>query len=437
MEYSNKLSLLYTNAKAFAFAIALVALCSPSASAFASLPLARPNIVLIVADYMGYGDIEPYGAKDIRTPSLASLAQEGVKYTNYYAAAPVCIPSRASLMSGLYPAKSLARKNLSRGVGLPAERNTLLQNLKAAGYATAMVGKWHLGAEEGFKPNDHGFDYYYGFNAWTLGHHDHLTSDGEPGLYRNDELLSDEGYLTELFSKEATRFIESKADAPFFLYLSYNAGLPPYQRPDLARSKWGSGWDANDASRADYVSMVESMDQGIATILKKLEEKKLVENTLLIFTYDHGGRHLVDSGPLFHGFSTLWEGGIRVPLIIRWPNEIQYHSVVYSPAIAMDLTATMINAAQPDKTIEALDGINLAGIAKDGERFKERPLFWRHGNMKAVRQGDWKYIVDGHSQLLFNLHTDISERKNVFHQHPNKVRHLKGLLDKWELSLSP
>jgi arylsulfatase A-like enzyme len=277
--------------------------CLFSTDVFAQKDKQPPNIILIVADYMGYSDIEPYGATDIKTPSLNVLASQGIKFSNHYAAASFCIPSRASLMSGKYPSKVLQGFEHKRGRGLHSKNNNLLKGLKSNGYKTALIGKWHLGLEDNFNPNDHGFDYFLGFNTWTLGYHNHLTSDGEPGLYRNKKLVNESGYLTDIFTHEAVQFIESNNKEPFFLYLSYNSGLPPYQKPDLAKSQWDSGWDANKATRSDYVSMIESMDFGIGRVLKKLNSLNLDDNTLVIFTYDHGGRHLVDSGPLFHGLA--------------------------------------------------------------------------------------------------------------------------------------
>lgn len=394
----------------------------------------KPNVILIVADYMGYADIEPYGSKDIKTPSLNALASQGLLFSNHYAAAPICIPSRASLMSGKYPAKVMEGFKLGRGRGLHSKNNNLLSGLNASGYNTALIGKWHLGAEQNFRPNDHGFDYFFGFNSWTLGHHTHLTSDGDPGLFRNKEPAIAKGYLADIFTQEAIQFIDKSADDPFFIYLSYNAGLPPYQAPNLPKSEWASGWDANDASRADYIAMIERMDQGIGKVLNKLSQHELEQNTLVIFTYDHGGRHLVDSGPLFHGFGTLWEGGIRVPLIIRWPNRVKKTGVFATPTIAMDLTATMLDAAQADSTSDSLDGTSLFNIMKNSDKFEHRNLYWRHGGMKAIRKNNWKYVVDGHSQLLFNLDADISER-NKFHKNPKKVNELKQKLAEWEINL--
>ncbi|MEM8499735.1 MAG: sulfatase-like hydrolase/transferase [Pseudomonadota bacterium] len=394
-----------------------------------------PNIILIVADYMGYADIEPYGAKDIRTPALKSLADAGTRFTSFYSAAPKCVPARAALLSGKYPSKVLSKLTpFSKSQGLRARDNILVAQLKAGGYNTAMIGKWHLGSGKNFKPTDHGFDSFLGFDDWTLGYHNHLTSNGEPGLLRDGMLVNETGYLTELFSDEAVRVINS-SDSPFFIYLSYNTGLPPYQRPNMPESEWDSGWDVNEASRADYVAMVESMDSSIARVLHTLQQRQIEENTLVIFTYDHGGRHLVDAGPLFHGFGTLWEGGIRVPMIMRWPNKVASSKTASTPAIAMDLTATMLFAAGRKIPNGSLDGINLLPLSNASAQASHRSFFWRSGKMKAVRHVQWKYIIDGHTQLLFDLDSDIGERRNVFAEYQPIATQLRGKLADWEASL--
>lgn len=401
----------------------------------------RPNVVLIVADYMGYSDIGPYGATDIRTPSLDGLAADGVRFSDYYAAAPICGPSRAALMSGYYPARVGLESNISSAdEGLSSKHNTLVRELDAAGYTTGLVGKWHLGSGPDFSPAAHGFDSFFGFHAWTLGYHNHLTSGGEPGLYRGDEVVDEPGYLTDLFTDEATAFIETNAERPFFLYLAYNTGLPPYQGPDLPESEWDTGWDVNEAGRDDLVAMIEAMDRGIGRVLDALRDQGLEENTLVLFTYDHGGRHLVRSDPLFHGFATLWEGGIRVPLIVRWPQRFGGDTTFEEPAIAMDVTATILDAAGRGAAIPQLDGVSLLPALEHPEGGSERTFCWRIGSprarQKAVRRGRWKYVVDGGTQFLFDLDADIGERHNSFAEHPEIVRELRDALAEWERSVA-
>lgn len=383
-----------------------------------------PDIVLIVADYMGYADTEPYGAEDISTPAIATLAEQGIRYTHHYAAAPSCIPSRAALLSGRYPRTVLERNPEDGVLGLHERNNHLLQGLKQAGYRTAAVGKWHLGSSKGFHPLDHGFDYFYGFDSWTLAPHNHLTSDGEPGLRRNRQTISATGYLSDLLSQQAMDFMTAEGNEPRFLYLNFTGGLPPYQSPSLPEAQWHTGWQAQSADRSSYAAKIEQMDRGIGTLLASLKE-----NTLVIFTYDHGGRHLVDSGPLFHGFSTLWEGGIRVPLIMRWPGQTVAGSHSDDITIAMDITATILAAA--GQTQPGIQGLNL--FTKPGPKEKTgRNLFWQHGRMSAVRRGPWKYLRDGHTQFLFNVEKDSGERHNLFYQHPVEVQALSSVLERWQ-----
>ncbi|MDH3440969.1 MAG: sulfatase-like hydrolase/transferase, partial [Gammaproteobacteria bacterium] len=298
----------------------------------------RPNVVLIIADYMGYSDIEPYGATDIQTPSLSRLADEGVKFTNFYAAAPVCGPARAALYTGRYPAAIGFEQNIrTEDDGLVASVPTLSRWLGDAGYRTALYGKWHLGYGPQHSPKSHGFESFLGHLHWTISYYSHVNDRGEPGLYDNDGLVDREGYLTDILSDEAVGFIEQNDDDPFFLTLAYNAALPPYQPPGLPASEWDKGWNVNEASREDLVGMIERMDDGIGRVLDALDATGKSDNTVVIYTHDHGGRHLVNHGPLFHGFANLFEGGIRVPAIIRYPRHLPAGKTESMPAIAMDL----------------------------------------------------------------------------------------------------
>ena len=420
-------------------AVVILVLAAPGHAAAQDATL--PNIVLIVSDYMGYSDIEPYGATDVRTPALREISRDGVRFTSYYAASPVCGPSRAALLSGRYPARVRMEANVPPDFGgLSFEYGTLVRELKAAGYRTAMVGKWHLGRGVGYSPRSHGFDSFFGHHDWTIGYHTHLNQAGQPGLYRGEELVSEEGYLTELLSIEATRFIEASAGAPFFLYLAYNAGLPPYQGPDLPEAEWQTGWNVSEATREDYIAMVEAMDEGIGTVMGKLDELGLAENTLVIYTYDHGGQDLVRSDPLFHGFGSLWEGGIRVPLLVRWPARIESSQDVDRPSIAMDLTATMLAAAGREPETLDLDGRNLLPLLVDGAEVPAETLYWRFqgpgGIMRAVRRDNWKFLVDRDAHFLFDLDTDIGERNNLFSSQPELAEELRQAFMAWSQSLT-
>lgn len=420
---------------------ALVACAFAGTSAAAEPPGQQPNIVLIVSDYMGYQDTEPYGATDVRTPQLSRLAAEGVRLTDFYAAAPVCGPARAALYTGQYPARLGFEKNIrTEADGLSASVPSLPRWLKDAGYVTALFGKWHLGYDTDFTPNAHGFDEFLGHHQWTVGYYNHLTEQGEPGLYENDHVVEREGYLTDLLTDEAVGFIGRNRERPFFVTLAYNAGLPPYQPPGLPESEWGRGWNVDEASRDDYTAMVERMDEGIGRVLDALDQHDLARRTLVIYTYDHGGRHLVNSGPLFHGFATLWEGGLRVPLIMRLPGILPAGQSSSTPAISMDLTATVLDVAGLPEPVTPIDGVSLLPALRGGEAPSARPFFWRadlynFGRQQAVREGRWKYVVDDSTQFLFDLDADVGERANLYSRQPEVAHRMARLLADWQASL--
>ena len=420
----------------------LIVICfTLSAGASADANAQPPNIVLIISDYMGYHDIEPYGAEDVRTPSLARLASEGVTMTNFYAAAPVCGPARAALYTGQYPARIGFENNIRTETdGLSSSVPSLPRWLHEAGYRTGLFGKWHLGSARDFTPNAHGFDEFIGHHQWTVSYYNHKTEQGDPGLYENDRIIERDGYLTDLLSDEAVDFIGRNRDQPFFLTLAYNAALPPYQPPGLPESKWDDGWDVNTATRDDYVRMVERMDEGIGKVLDTLDALNLDDNTLVIYLYDHGGRHLVNSAPLFHGFANLWEGGIRIPAILRLPGVIPANERSAMPGIAMDLTATILGVAGITDPVASLDGVNLLPYLRQEQPPLTRQLYWRadlydFGKQLAIRDGQWKYVEHGNTQFLFDLNTDVGERHNLFYEHTDVVNRLRADLDTWQDSL--
>jgi len=398
----------------------------------------QPNIVLIISDYMGYHDTEPYGAEDVRTPSLSRLAAGGVTMQDFYAAAPVCGPARAALYTGQYPAHIGFEQNIrSEADGLSSSIPTLPRWLQDAGYRTALFGKWHLGSATDYTPNAHGFDEFIGHHNWTIGYYNHETETGEPGLWENDRIVQRDGYLTDLLTDEAVAFIGRNREQPFFLTLAYNAALPPYQPPGMPESQWDHGWDVNTATRSDYIKMVERMDEGIGKVLDTLDTLDLEQNTLVIYLYDHGGRHLVNSAPLFHGFSNVWEGGIRIHTILRLPGTIPANETSTMPGIAMDLTATMLEVAGITDPIASLDGIDLIPYLKKERGPLQRQLYWRadlydFGRQSAIRDGQWKFVEHGNTQFLFDLSADVSERHNLFYEHTDTVNRLRADLDAWQ-----
>jgi len=404
----------------------------------------RPNIVLIVTDDVGYGDFGSYGAPDVRTPHVDGLARDGVRLTDFYANGATCTPTRAGLISGRYqqrvtleaPLGSLSAIDHERGLS-PTGRS-LPQLLKNNGYATGIVGKWHLGWKSEFSPGAHGFDYFFGFKSGFTDYWQHTAGDGQPDLFENDHPVEVAGYMTDLITERSVRFIEQNAQRPFFIDVAYNAAHWPYQLPDTpskARDNARHLGPFDDATniRADYVAMLERADQGVGRILETLDTLGLRENTLVIFTNDNGGEWLSRNTPLFHHKGTVWEGGIRVPAVIRWPGRIPAGSVSGQVGITMDLTASILAATGTPVPAEArLEGINLLPVLEGRAPEIERTLFWRVVGQTTVRSGDWKLLFDGARPLLFNLRTDIGERENLIGQRSDVARRLRPLLEAWQ-----
>ncbi|MGE0865300.1 MAG: sulfatase-like hydrolase/transferase [Vicinamibacterales bacterium] len=432
--------------------LAIVALALVSSAAlFAQAAPARqdrPNVVLIITDDAGYGDVGSYGAPDIKTPNIDSLASTGTRFTDFYANASTCTPTRAGLISGRYQQRFQLERPLSiprvdGEFGLPATGQSLPRLLANNGYATGLIGKWHLGYKPEFSPNAHGFDYFFGLKAGYGDYYQHTDSDGRPDLFENEKPVTVAGYMTDLITERSVKFIADRAAQPFFLEVAYTAPHWPYQVPDqpsVARdnSRHVMPFDDNPETRADYVKMFERVDRGVGDILAALEKQGLSRNTIVIFTNDNGGEGLSRNGPLSHRKFTLWEGGIRVPAVIRWPGRVPAGRVTPQVGITMDLSASILAAT--GTTVPAgvaLDGINLFPILEGRAPVVERTLFWRVRtgglDQRAVRSGDMKLLIDGAVRLLlFNVRTDLAERDDVSQEQPAVVRRLHQQLRAWE-----
>ena len=415
----------------------------------------RPDVVLILMDDLGYGDLGSYGAPDVRTPNIDRLAREGVRLTDAYANGAVCTPTRTALITGRYQQRvglewALGSQPGDAELGLPVTGTSLPALLKTNGYATGLVGKWHLGWKPEFWPNRHGFDEFYGFLS---GAHDYYTStaDGAPDLYENTTPVEPSGYLTDVITRRAVDFISRHKDTPFFLEVAYNAVHWPFEPPDRPPTEAERNTprplrqmpdDSVPATRQDYVRMLERADQGVGEILATLERMGLTRNTLVIFTNDNGGEWLSRNAPLYHRKATLWEGGIRVPLILRWPGELPRGKTSAQVAITMDVTASIL-AATGTHAPEGYrpDGIDILPILRGEAPIRERQLFWRIVNpnrrQRAVRSGQWKLLVDAGLYLLFDVGSDPGERTDLAAQHPDIVFALKHRLAAWEADVGP
>ena len=405
-----------------------------------------PNVVLIVADYMGYSDTEPYGAKDVRTPNLKRLAHEGVRLTDAYASAAVCAPSRAALLTGRYQQRFGLETNpipITRtdGPGIPPSESTLAELLKKANYATSMTGKWHLGFGPQYHPNARGFDESLAFYSWSIDYFSHREPFGNPGLYDDRRPVQVDGYSTDVFTDRAVSFINRNKSRPFLAYVAYNATLPPHQSPHKREDVRATSSEPvpmnvwHRTTLRDYLDTIEALDAGIGRILDALDRTGVAQNTIVIFTCDHGGTGPVRHTPLSQGFRTLGEGGVRVPFLVRWPGVLPAGKVSGQPVILMDVVATALAAARVEPA-RPLDGTDLAPILRGSAPIRERVFCWRLGTARAVRKGRWKYRED-EGQSLFDLETDISEQNNVASQHPEVVSELRGHLAEWERTVRP
>ena len=412
-----------------------------------------PNVVLIMMDDLGYGDLASYGARDVRTPNIDRLAREGVRLTDAYANGPVCTPTRAALISGRYQQRVRLENVLTispedRERGLTVDGGSLPALLRANGYATALIGKWHLGWKPEFGPNAHGFDEFYGFLS---GAHSYYTNRqdvlgvgaGSADLFQNTTPVEATGYLTDEITRRAVGFITRQADRRFFIEVAYNAVHWPFEPPDQpARDTGRSGLrqmpdDPVPATRDDFVRMLERADAGVGQILSALDQRGLTANTLVILTSDNGGEWLSRNAPLFHRKGTLWEGGIRVPFIARWPGEIPARQVSGQVAMTLDITASILAATNTQAAAgRRPDGVDILPVLRGKAPVLERQLFWRWSiptrQQRAVRSGRWKLMVDGAQLLLFDLRADPGERSDLSARHPDVVARLRRMLVEWE-----
>jgi arylsulfatase A-like enzyme len=408
----------------------------------------KPNLVVILADDLGWGDLGCYGAKDLRTPHIDRLAAEGVTFDNFYANCTVCSPTRASLLTGRYPelagVPGVIRTHAENSWGwLAPSATTLPQALQPAGYHSALVGKWHLGLESPNTPTERGFDFFHGFLGDMMDDYYHHRRHGNNYMRRNQQVLEPQGHATDLFSDWAGDYIRERAASgrPFFLYLPYNAPHTPIQPPDDWLAKVRQRDPGLSEKRAKLVALIEHMDDGIGRVMKSLKDAGVDERTLVIFTSDNGGQLDVgaNNGPWRDGKQSMYEGGLRVSFVARWPGRIPAGSRSDRRALTMDLFPTLCEAAGV-KPPAGIDGKTfLPALLGQRQAPYERDLFFtrreggaRYGGrtIDAVIRGDWKLLQDSPwaPLELYNLKSDPGEKENLAEKNKGKFNELSAAL---------
>jgi len=408
----------------------------------------RPNVLFILADDLGYGDLSCYGRPDYKTPVLDKMCAEGMKFTDNYASAPVCTPTRTAFITGRYPHRlaigleePLSDANME--IGIPPEHPTIATQLKKSGYETALIGKWHLGNLKEFGPNRHGFDDFYGINGSSADYFTHKNTANRDDLYENLEPVKHEGYLTDLFTERAVKYLSRKHSSPFFLSLHYNAPHWPWEGPgdkngDHDHRLNGKGNFDAGGSPAIYAEMVKSMDAGIGRVMRALKSANIERTTLVVFTSDNGGERYSFNWPFSFQKLNLWEGGIRVPAFVRWPGVVPAGRVTAQAAATMDWTATILGVAgaKADPAYP-LDGESLMDVCTGARPAFERTLFWRIRIQDAARMGKWKYLREGTNEHLFDLSVDPGEKAELKYAHADVFEKMRTQYQLWNSQMLP
>lgn len=408
----------------------------------------RPNILLIVGDDMGYADVGVHGCKDIPTPHLDSLAKNGVRCSSGYVSGPYCSPTRAALLTGRYQQRFGHEFNpgpptsANIEVGLPLKEKTIADRFKAAGYATALIGKWHLGHDKKFHPLNRGFQEYFGFLG---GAHSYTNAraDGKNPILRGFEPVDEKEYLTDALAREAVSYIERHKATPFFLYLAFNAVHGPLEATAKYRDRFR---DIEDPRRRTYAGMMSAMDDAIGRVLATLKENKLEENTLIFFVSDNGGPpvNASNNGKLRGHKASTWEGGVRVSFLFQWKGHLPAGKVYDQPVIQIDFLPTALAAAGL-KLDDKIDGVNLLPYLSGKKKgAPHEALYWRFGEQMAIRRGDWKLVRAGgrgtaapEKPLLINLAKDTGEQTDLSEKEPKKYKELQAAWDDWNSELVP
>lgn len=422
----------------------------------------KPNLVVILADDMGYGDIGCYGSPDVPTPHIDSLARGGTRFTDGYVSCAVCSPSRVALLTGCYQQRFGHEFNSGPperegqvNFGLPVEARILPQYLKPHGYRSAAIGKWHLGIRPGYHPLDRGFDEFYGFltggNAFITkrtpgaravaadGVAPNIPEQRRDPIIRNRSTVVEDRYLTEAFGAEAVSYIERNRTNPFFLYLAFNAIHTPLHATERYLDRFAG--ITNEKHRM-LAAMTAALDDAVGAVMAKLRERGIEKDTLVFFLSDNGCPVMTGAGtngPLNGEKVTYYEGGIRVPFIAYWPGRIPAGKVYRQPVVSRDIVPTFLRAvgAQPRDGI--FDGVDLLPWLNGRSRGTPHDaLFWRGGQGRAVRRGDWKLVEFGERlSRLYDLSKDLGEKHDLSSRHPGEVRRLREAWKTWSAQMKP
>jgi arylsulfatase A len=393
----------------------------------------QPNVVFILADDLGHGDLGCYGATDLQTPNIDALATEGTHFTQFYVTAPACMPSRISFLTGRH-----YNYGVEDDIGMASSEVTLAEMFGAAGYRTALFGKWHMGVPTRTSPNNQGFDEFLGFKNGAMDNYSHYYYWGGMNrhvLFRDEEPYREDGvYFPDIVVRESTRFIEENRDVPFFLFMPFNMPHYPLQAPDDAEARFAH---ISDPLRRQYASCAWALDERVGQVVECLEANGLREDTIIIFASDHGPSNEERGGGgsagALRGYkATLWEGGIRVPFILSWPGSIPQEGVRRQPVMSTDILPTLAAFTGVPLPQRHLDGRDLAPVISSATAPAPRDIMhWTYQDSWAVREGPWKLTVEGGKGFLVNLEQDPGEWHNLGDQRQDLVQRFVDSHNHW------